>query len=106
MVDYVAVGNVPAEEIFGSKENLKMVLHGMNCTKRICLIIAAMEKADRGVDWRWNVNYPENLARRVAELTADKLTENIAIPFPELTEYVLGQVYEEDGNTLKKELKE
>ena len=106
MVDYVAIGNVPAEEIFGSKENLASMLHGMNCTKKICLIIAALEKADRGVDWRWNANYPPKLARRVAELVAEKLKEAVATPLPDLTEYVLRRVYEEDGQTLKKELEE
>jgi len=105
MVDYAAIGNVPAEEIFGSKENLALILHGMNCGKKICLIIAAMEKLDRGVDWKWNINFPEKLAKRVAELVAEKLTENFSIPLPDLTEYVLKQVYEEDETTLKKELK-
>ncbi len=104
MVDYVAMGNVPAEEIFGSKENLKLILHGMNCGKKICLIIAALETADRGVDWKWNVNYPNALAKRVAELVADKLSEDFNISLPDLTEFVLKQVYEDDGNTLKKEL--
>lgn len=104
MVDYTAYGNVPAEEIFGSKENLALILHGMNCGKKICLIIAAMEKLDRGVDWKWNINFPEKLAKRVAELVAEKLTENFNIPLPDLTEYVLRQVYEEDEVTLKKEL--
>ena len=104
MVDYAVIGNVPAEEIFGSKENLAFILHGMNCGKKICLIIAAMEKLDRGVDWKWNINFPEKLAKRVAELVAEKLTENFNISLPDLTEYVLKQVYEEDEVTLKKEL--
>lgn len=104
MVNYVAMGNVPAEEIFGSKENLKFILHGMNCTKKICLIIAAMERLERDVDWKWNMNYPSALANKVAKLTADKLEEDFNIPLPDLTEFVLKQIYEDDGNTLKKEL--
>ncbi len=105
MVNYVAMGNVPAEEIFGSKENLKFILHGMNCCKKICLIIATMEKIDRGVDWKWNVNYPQTLAKKVAELVIDKLNEDFNIYFPDLTEFVLKQVYEDDEKTLKKELR-
>lgn len=104
MVDYVAIGNVPVEEFFGLKEDLKFILHGMNCTKKICLIIAALEKRDRGIDWKWNVNYPEALARKVVDLVADKLGEDFNISLPDLTEFVLKQVYEDYGNTLKKEL--
>lgn len=104
MVDYRIIGNVPAEEIFGSKENVVRLLHGMNCSKRICLIIAAMEKADRGVEWVWNENFPEALVKRVAELVVDKLLKDFSISFPDLTEYVLRQVYEDDEETLKKEL--
>ena len=104
MVDYVALGNVPAEEIFGSKENLAFILHGMNCGKRICLIIAALEKADRGVEWVWNKSFPEPLVKRVAQIVAQKLTEDAAISLPDLTEHVLKEVYNQDG-TLKKELR-
>jgi len=106
MVNYVAMGNVPAEEIFGSKDNLKFILHGMNCGKKICLIIAALEKHDRGVDWKWNINYPNALAKKVVELVADKLNEDFNISLPDLTEHVLRQVYEDDETTLKKELEE
>ena len=104
MVNYVLIGNVPAEEIFGSKENLAFILHGMNCGKKICLIIAALEKIDRGVDWKWNENFPQALLKRVAELVAGKLMEDFNIPLPDLTEFVLKQVYEDDGTTLKNEL--
>lgn len=72
MANYQGIGNVPIEEVFGSKENAEKVLRAMNHCKTIGVLLGA----EHNPPYVWNVNIPEPWITIIGDAVMDKVMKS------------------------------